>query len=223
MEKIKVIIADDHELFVEGLGMILMSDKFQPEVDIVGTAFDGSALLTLLSNVKASLLILDLNMPEIDGLTLIPKIRKNWPQLKILVVSNYDDLNYIRQAFKDGADGYILKSSGIKTFYKGIVEVMNGRVFMSDGIRLSPPRSLEEKKQYLLSMFKDNFDLKRQLTNREMEILILITQANSNKTIASQLFISPETVSVHRKNIMKKLGVKSTAGLIKFAIDHNLT
>ncbi|MDX1684035.1 MAG: response regulator transcription factor [Saprospiraceae bacterium] len=225
MKVFDVVLADDHKLFVEGMKAILEGLNGQYRFNLVGIAHDGSSLQELLKTVSCQIVLLDLNLPDINGIELIPVIKDNYPKTLIIVISGYGEPKLVRKAFKNGIDGYLLKNSSLKELQKGFVEVISGRPYWGEGLRLSPIKtngSRDKNRNKSRGLFEDKFTIKQQLTRRESEILSLISQAQSNKDIASELFISPETVSVHRKNIMRKLGVNSTASLIKFALDHNL-
>lgn len=185
----------------------------------MGEAHDGDVLWQLLQMTAADLLILDLNMPERNGLEIL-EIAGKLPHVpQILVLSMYDDVKIVRAAFRAGADGYILKRATILELYRAIEEVMAGEHFEGTGITmLEPdiPAHFEEDE------FRDTFVQRYQLTKREVEILKFIAQAKSNKEIAKTLYISDQTVSVHRKNIMRKMSVNNTAALIKLVYDNQL-
>lgn len=225
MKKFDVVIVDDHKLFVEGMKAVMQGLNGQYKFRLAGIAHDGSSFLEMLKTVRCELVFLDLNLPDVSGIDLIPKIKEEHPDIIIIVISGYGEPKLVRNAFKSGIDGYLLKSSSLKELHKAIIEVVNGRSYWGEGLSLSPPKDAQQrggKKGKEDAGFEDKFSIQQQLTRRESEILSLISQAQSNKDIAGELFISPETVSVHRKNIMRKLGVNSTASLIKFALDHNL-
>ncbi len=223
MESIKVLIADDHRLFIAGLKSIL-SDNEEQKCEIVGIAHNGDQVIQMLKETETDLLILDLNMPEKDGLDVIDVIRSQNKELRILALTVYDESKIVKSAFKSGVDGYILKNVGMDELWKAISEVMEGRTFLGKGVRLNT--TLEEIKRKIEDQSRfpseDKFIKKYNLTKRELEILKLITHALSNKEIGKVLYISDQTVSVHRKNIMRKLGVSNTAGLIKLAYDNSL-
>ena len=223
MESIKVLIADDHQLFIAGLKAILADNEDQ-KCEIVGIAHNGDQVIQMLKETPTDLLILDLNMPEKDGLDVINVIRAQNKELRILALTVYDESKIVKSAFKSGVDGYILKNVGMDELWKAISEVMEGRTFLGKGVRLNT--TLEEIKRKIEDQSRfpseDKFIKKYNLTKRELEILKLITHALSNKEIGKVLYISDQTVSVHRKNIMRKLGVSNTAGLIKLAYDNSL-
>jgi len=231
MEIVRIVIADDHQLFIAGLKTILTREAEeeststeQATFEIVGIANDGERVIELLKEVPADLLMLDLNMPQRDGLDVISTIRGQYPELRILALTMYDDSKIVKSAFKSGVDGYVLKSSGMDELNEAISEVMEGRTFLGKGVRLnnSVEQARSKNKNENQFPFEDRFIKKYNLTKREIEILKLITLALSNKEIAKELFISDQTVSVHRKNIMRKLSVSNTAGLLKIAYDNSL-
>ena len=223
MQTIKTIIADDHKIFLEGLKTVLRRYPRDMEFEIVGEASNGAELIRLLKYQPADLLIFDLNMPEKDGLEVLQFIRNFRIGILKLALTMYESPKIVRAAFKAGVDGYVLKDKGIENLFAAIREVAAGNTFVSDGISLGNglPKNMISGRQpkYLVN---DRFVKKHSLTKRELEILQLITQALSNKEIAKTLFISDQTVSVHRKNIMRKLGVTNTAGLVKIAYDNSL-
>src|SRR5690606_34890524 len=167
---------------------------------------------------------LDLNLPEGDGLEVLPKIRSKFPELKIIALTMFDDPKIVKSSFKAGIDGYILKGNSIEEIFEGVDEVMSGNTFMGKGVVLNvlpgEMKNIGRKKEK--SAFRDKFLQRYNLTTREIEVLQLISQAFSNKEIAQALFISDQTVSVHRKNIMRKLGVSNTAALLKVAFENDL-
>ena len=219
-QPVSVVIADDHQLFIAGLRTIL-KDINGYEMELLDIANTGEELIKILKHKEPDLLILDLNMPERDGLDVLGSIRERYEELKILALTMYDESKIVKSAFKSGVDGYVLKSTGKEELLRAIGEVLEGKTYMGKGVSLN---SIIEgsRKSDSDFQFEDRFIKKYNLTKREIEILRLISQAMSNKEIAKELYISDQTVSVHRKNIMRKLGVSNTAGLIKIAYDHSL-
>lgn len=223
MQCIKTILADDQCIFVEGLkSVMLRSRNFRFEV--LGEAYNGKDLIRLVRRRNADLLILDLNLPEKDGIEVITQLRKDRIPLKLLVLSRYDEPRIVKSAFKAGVDGYILKDKGLDEFFLAVGEVMAGNTFLGEGVTFQEYANCHAANNRLHHRFtvEDGFVKKHNLTKREIEILRLITDAMSNKEIAKELFISDQTVSVHRKNIMRKLGVSNTAALIKTAYENCL-
>ena len=214
---IRTIIADDHQIFVEGLKAVF---KFQ-DIEIVGIAYNGTDLVNQLCSWKPELLILDLNLPGKNGIEVLRYIGQQNVTVKVLVLSMYDDPKIVKTAFNNGALGYVLKDQNIMELNVAIRNVMGGNKYVGKGVKVNGSTN-GQKILKQTSFFKDDFTRRQYLTKRELEILNLITQAMSNKEIAKELFISDQTVSVHRKNIMRKLGVSNTAGLLKIAYEHSL-
>ncbi len=221
MKIVKTYIADDHHLFVAGLKTVLKESK-KFEFDVVGTAHNGNQLMNMLKNADADLLLLDLNMPEKDGLDALGTIRDQFGNMKIIALTNYDEVKLVKAAFKAGVDGYVLKNVGISELIHAIDEVLDGRTYVGQGVNLNNGVNINKNISAKMEVYIDKFVKKYNLTKRELEILRLIAQALSNKEIAKELYISDQTVSVHRKNIMRKLGVSNTASLIKLSYDNSL-
>ena len=220
MKAIRVVIADDHQLFIEGIKTILTRATDPFRFEIIGEAHSGKELLNLLKQDEPELLLLDLNMPEGDGLNMLTIIKKKYKNIRVLALTMYDEVKLVRTAFNEDVDGYILKSTGKLELIDAIAEIMDGGRFFGEGVRIHiAPDEFVDK---IPGQFDDKFVQKYNLTKREIEILKLITQAMSNKEIAKELYISDQTVSVHRKNIMRKLNVSNTAALIKLAYDNSL-
>jgi len=221
MSAINSVIVDVQSIFRAGLQAFFEATD-AIEVNVMGQEDSAEGLLLFLhKNLDTELVILDLNLPETDGLDLIPLIRKQFKSVRILVMTSYGDYKFVGQALKNGADGYILKSNEPKDLIEGIIEVMEGKTYIAPGLHITPPngRRLTSGKK---STYEDRFVIKQKLTKREHEVLELITEALNNKEIAKELYISDQTVGVHRKNIMRKLGVKNTINLIKFALENQL-
>ncbi|MDX1939299.1 MAG: response regulator transcription factor [Saprospiraceae bacterium] len=223
MQIIRTILADDQRIFLEGMKTVLSrSEKYC--FDIVGVAHDGEELLHMIRRKPIELLILDLNLADKDGLEVMSSIARERIPVQILVFTVYDEPKIIKSALKNGANGYILKDRGIEELFFAIEEVLNNQTYLGEGVQLAENnhhRTVPGKQQTDFHL-EDRFVKKYHLTKREMEILRLITHALSNKEIAKELYISDQTVSVHRKNIMRKLGVSNTAGLIKAAYEFSL-
>lgn len=218
-QKIKVIIAEDHPIFLEGLKSVLSNNSYR-ECEIVATANNGDDLLEVMRINETDLVLLDMNMPGKDGLEVLEYMAKRKWKIPMIAVTMYNDPKIIRTAFKGGIDGYVLKQNAVEELYEGIEEVLIGNTYMGKGVFLHNIGRSE--KTVAGQKFEDRFIKKNNLTPRELEILRHLSQAMSNKEIAEKLFISDQTVSVHRKNIMRKLSVSNTAGLIKTAYDNHL-
>ncbi len=220
---IKTVIADNQKMFVEGVSAYL-NIKIQSTVKIVDTASSAAELMHILEENDVDAVFMELNLPDMDGLKLIPELKDRFPNLRVSVLTSYGDYRFVKEAFQGGADGYLLKSNPIEEIVDCLNEIMDGNTFLSDGLRITPAsnRNGSAKTDRLKSQYEDKFLIKQKLTRREQEVLELITQAKNNKEIANELFISDQTVGVHRKNIMRKLGVRNTVNLIKFALEHDI-
>lgn len=220
MTILNVMIADDQPLFVEGLRSVLTASAgMHKPFKVAGVARTGQQLLELMRIIPVDLLVIDLSLPDTDSLKTLAGLKKMYPQSRILVYTSFDDARLVKATFKSGADGYMLKSSGREELYRAIDEVMRGQTYVGRGVVLADQRPGASSPGALL---EGRFARRFGLTRREMEIMQYIGQALNNKDIACKLFISDQTVSVHRKNIMRKLGVNNTASLIKIAFENNL-
>jgi DNA-binding NarL/FixJ family response regulator len=220
MPRIKILVADDHNLYVEGLTSILLSQRSVP-INILRGVSNGNEVIEYLqeeSYPNPDLILLDLNMPVRDGLSVLPEIKLNYPNIRVIALTMYDDAKFIKEVFNQGGDGYLLKTCGLDELLQAIREVSEGGSYIGNGLKVFPKKSNESTH----ASYDDTFIQKYNLTKREIEIILLISQAKSNKEIGEELFISDQTVGVHRKNMMRKLNVSSTAGLIKFAMDNFL-
>ena len=220
IKSFNVLIADDQPLFVEGVQSVLShpsNSKFAYQVR--GVAKTGAQVSEFLRQNPMDLLVMDLSLSEPDGLAILPGVKKGFSNTRVLVMTLQDDPRLVKAAFRAGADGYMLKSGTKDEFFHAIEEVMDGNTFVGRGVALASFQNGHSEKG--VSPEK-TFVRKYGLTRREIEIMRYIGQALNNKDIAEKLYISDQTVSVHRKNIMRKLHVNTTASLIKIAFEHNL-
>ena len=211
--QLNVIIADDHQLFVESLKLLLQQVSELYDCRIAAVAYNGDELIEILQQQQPQLLILDINLPSKTGLEVLSIAKKLLKNTRILALTMYDDAKIIKSAFDLGVDGYLLKNCGRAEFAAAIETVMRGEVYVGKGVSFG--NNVNNNTD-----FDDVFQKKFSLTKREIEILKLITLAQSNGSIAKELFISEQTAAVHRKNIMRKMGVNSTAALIRVAYDN---
>lgn len=208
METYRIIVADDHALFRQGLKGILQGVA---DLEVVGEAGDGLELINLLKLKKWSphLVILDISMPNLRGIEAIPEIKAVCPGVRLLIVTMHKDKEYLYQALAAGADGYFLKKDADKELFAAIDKIRKGKTYVSPHLS----EELADDWGQLRGGFGGPI-----LTNREREVLKLIAEGKSNKEIAGVLFISVHTVARHRANIMRKLNLKKTADLVKYAI-----
>lgn len=213
---IRLVIADDHQLMLDGLRAMLSESE---KVEIVGTAKNGKELLELLDNTPADVIMLDINMPQMDGIQATSQIKEKFPETKILIVSTHDDTRLVKEIYKLGAKGYVLKTAGQQTLIDAVHAIAKGKTYFSPEIQNKLTEAFLEGQQ------KENPNeamLPISLTRREKEILKLIAMEYTGKEIASELHISINTVETHRKNLLRKLKAKNTAGLVKYAMKHDL-
>ncbi|MBK6362369.1 MAG: response regulator transcription factor [Saprospiraceae bacterium] len=220
---LKAVIADHQAMFTEGLQAILHNMK-SPPIKIVGVANHPDEL-TRLTPFYFDILILDIGIFSNLGLDTIQEIKKAKPNVKIVVLTTYSDPSMVRDSFLKGVDGYLLKTGQIIELFECIEDVFQNKTFLGEGVRLSPEKKTVKKNTDPVSAYKvyeDRFLLKQKLSRRESEVLRHIVNAKSTKEIAEELYISNQTVSAHRKSIMRKLGANTTANLIKFALENQL-
>ena len=221
---VKIIIVDNHQIFIEGLKVVL-SRCPDMRFDLVSELATGNSLLKTIDKAAVDLVLLDMNLQDMDGLEVLNNLKERKSDVKVITMSMYDEPKIVKSAFKAGTYGYVLKSSSNNELYDAIKTVLKGDTFMSIGLTLTNTSGIHSQFLHngkLSASFEDRFIKKFKLTKREIEVLKLVGQAMTNKEIARELYISDQTVSVHRKNIMKKLDVNNTASLIKFAFEHNL-
>ena len=220
MKSLNVLIADGHPIFIEGLRNVLTIPTGKFQFQLKGTVQNESGISEMLHVYPTELLLMDMNLSDGEGLKQLPSLKKSNPQLHILVFSLSDDARLVKAAFRAGADAVLLKSASRDELLRAIDDVMAGKTFFGKGITLTDRPLANGGSDSPLP--ESRFARKFGLTRREMEVMVHIGQVLSNKDIAEKLFISDQTVSVHRKNIMRKLGVNNTASLIKIAFENNL-
>ena len=205
-------MADDHQLLLQGISSVL---KEVEDLSVVATAANGFEVLEAVPRYQPHLVVLDLNMPHYDGLKCLQELKKNYPSIKVLILSNYSQPELLDEVKRLGADGYLNKNSASAELKGAVLEVLSGKKYYP---AVDEARPLAED-----SFFFDDFLKKYQLTRREVEIIRFISHGLSTKEIADKLFLSEFTISTHRKNILRKLDTKNIAGLVHFARQHQLT
>lgn len=202
---VKVLIVDDHPMVADGIQSILES---YDDITVVGSCNAARDAIDQLEALNPDVILMDLNMPDMGGLTATEIILEQRPGTRILVLSMHDSPEYISSALSHGAQGYVLKDVPTDEIKQAIDVVMSGERYLCTGAR----GSLEPK---------DN-STREALTGREQTILLQLAQGKSNKQVAQALDISVRTVETHRKNIKRKLGISSTAGLTRYALEHGV-
>jgi two-component system, NarL family, response regulator NreC len=205
---IKIIIADDHNLFREGLKMLLRKDK---EFEVVAEAESGKELLEILAHQETDIVLMDISMPEMSGLETMKLAKKQFPKLRFIMITMHAEGQYVVQAVKNGAYGYLLKNSDEEELKFALKSVALGKKYFNQEISTLMANSLSEH---------DMGNSK--LSQRELEILGLVAQGKITKEIADKLCVSTRTIETHRNNMMKKLNVQNTAELIKKATEMKL-
>lgn len=207
---IKVLIADDHKMIRDGLKSMI---KHFDNIECIGEAESGKLVLDFFeSNNQVDVLLLDINMPEMDGIECASLVSKNYKHIHILALSMNVDHHSISKILKAGASGYILKDSGEEELFEAINKVHQGESFFSPKVTEIMMSSMLSKKNVANSQGID-----QKLSEREIEIIRLIADGLTNIEIGEQLFISPRTVDSHRRNLLQKTGAKNSAGLVKYA------
>jgi two-component system response regulator NreC len=209
MNEIKLIIADDHELFRNGLAELLRKHE---DIQVVKSVGDGLAFMELVNTqFEADIVLLDITMPNMDGFQVLKELKASDSDIKPIVISMHNDGNYIAKCAKMGAYGYLLKNTDEAELILAIRSVNSGKKYFS--------AEISEKMINFMSTQSISEDI---LSNKETEVLGLISKGLTTKEIAAKLFVSSRTIETHRANILKKLEVKNTAELIKKATKMNL-
>lgn len=206
MSKIKVLVVDDHPMVLEGMRSMLLQISF---VEITGTAPNAYEAIEKIKENSPDIVITDINMPEVSGIELTVKIRKEFPAVRVVAMSTFKERSYISQMIQSGASGYLVKSASREEIEEAILSVFEGKLYMSLDINLSAADKVELNAMPVLS-------------SREKEVLQLIADGFTNPQIAAKLFISLHTVDSHRKNLLTKFAVNNTASLIKLAAKYNM-
>ena len=218
LRHLDILVADHHPIFVEGLRSMLSNtgdERFS--YHIKGVANNGLQLAEYLGASLPDLFLLDPNLPDAEFLKIISSLKQSSTKTRILILNGSGDPAHIQASFRAGADGYMLKSGSQDELLLAVGELAEGRTFVGRGLM-----SMDLPNSYSALAPDLRFAKKSGLTRRELEILKLIGQALTNKEISERIFISDQTASVHRKNIMRKLGVNSTGALIKMAFENHL-
>lgn len=205
LRAIRVLLADDHPLVLEGVKSFI--ETFD-HIEVVGTATNGNQALEKFDSTRPDVVVMDLNMPELNGLTATEIMLERNPEAKVLILSMHNSLEYVTTAVRHGAQGYILKDVPTEEIVTAIETIYAGKKYFC------------ESTEQLLQPGKA--DSREPLTSREQTILLQLASGKSNKEVARDLEISPRTVETHRQNIKRKLGISSAAGLTRYAIEHGV-
>lgn len=204
---IKVYIVDDHAVVIEGIYSLLQK---QSSIEVVGYASNGANCLNYFTQHTADVILMDISLPDINGVDLCKLVKKNYPGIMVLALSTFNQGTYVRKMMESGASGYLLKNAGKQEIVEAIEIVTKGKTYFSIDAQEALKSDTQQKNAI------------PPLTKREKEILVHIVDGLTNMQISEKLFISIDTVDTHRKNLHNKLNVKNTAMLVRFAIENNL-
>jgi len=212
---IRVMIADDHNMFVDGVELIL--DGIE-NIQVVSKCYTGTEVFEKLAHIPADVILLDINLPGMNGLEVCQKLSKDYPAVKVLALSMHNEESFVTEILKYGAQGYILKNTGKKELINAIETVFEGQSYFSEEVTETIMKSLVHQK----SGNKKSSILSPKISRREKEVLELIVKEHTTQEIADTLFISLKTVESHRRSLLTKMGVRNTAGLVRVAIENQL-
>jgi DNA-binding NarL/FixJ family response regulator len=210
MEKttIRIMLADDHKVLLDGLVMMLEEID---NIHVVATAANGQEVLSQMESCKVDVLLMDIQMPVLDGYETAKIISTKFPEVKVLILSMHSERVYIERMYSAGISGYLLKSAGKEEIIEAIERVFDGQSYFSPDVAAAMLKNNSSDKTSITSS---------ELTRREREILGHIASGLTNPEIAEKLYLSVDTIKTHRKNMMRKLDVNNTAGLVKYAMHH---
>lgn len=211
--KIRVFIVDDHKIVLEGLKLLLDN---QPDIEVVDEALNGNEALKKIPQLKPDVILMDINMPEINGIETCKKVLEILPESKIIAISMHREVSLIKLMISSGAKGYVLKNAGQDEVIDAIKTVYNDKTYLDDEVsEIFFNNVANNTKQKITDAFP-------KLSRREKEILKLIMDEYTTQEIADKLFISFGTVETHRRNMLIKTGTRNTVGLVKLALEYNL-
>jgi len=199
---IRLAIAEDHQSLIDGIQLFL---EYKEDIIIVGTANDGEALMEIVAKKDPTIVLTDIRMPKMDGITVAKIIKKDYPEIKVIAFTMFEQNDAVSQMLQAGAKGYILKNSSLDVLHKAIQEVALGNTFFDSNLNIKE------------TLNKNN--TKSLLTKRQREILKLIAQGKTSREIADDLFIGIHTVDTHRKNMIRILGLHGKGELLRYALE----
>jgi DNA-binding NarL/FixJ family response regulator len=208
---INLLIADDHQLLIDGIKTALSDVEF---IQVAGEVHNGNEVLNVLSASEIDVILMDINMPEMDGLDCTKLVKKSFPVVKVIALSQFDEARFVKRMVKNGASGYLLKDASKQELVQAIQTVYDGKTYFSESLSFNLI-NFGSKRISKTTLFPN-------LSEREIEILNFICKEYSSQEIADELYISFHTVETHRANLMVKAGVKNTAGLVRWALENEL-
>ncbi|MBX7224527.1 MAG: response regulator transcription factor [Chitinophagales bacterium] len=217
MNNTKILVVDDHPIFINGLIALL---KGVEGYEVVDTANNGQAALDKIPTAQPDIILLDINMPILNGVDTMKILKDKFPGIKVIMLTMYNELRLIKELLEIGARGYILKNISREDLLKALDTVISGKPYLDPNVQEKMIQAMagsdEEKDD------AEDAKLVENITTRELEILQLIALGLTSQEISNRLYISKNTVETHRKNLLSKLNVKNTAALLKYAYKHNL-
>lgn len=210
MRKTRVLVVDDHTIVRDGISSLL---ELAGDVEVVGEAANGREGLEKAAKLHPDVMLMDISMPIMSGLEAIPRIRKEFPEIKILVLTQYDDKEHVFPAIQAGANGFISKTAASSELTSGVRAVAAGESYLSPAIA-----KLFVEDYQRVAPIEDKEDPYMKLTDREREMLKLVVEGYKTRQIAEMLAITPKTVEAHKTSLMKKLGIHSNLELVKYAL-----
>ena len=208
---IKILLVDDHKIFTEGVASLLLHE---PDVEVVGECQKAEQVKDFLKRISIDVILLDINLGGESGLDVCKFVVENYPSIKILAMSMYNDESFITRMMKNGASGYILKNTSADELLKAIKTVYQGKLYQSAEVLEVILRGLSRQKQQERSLYQIRF------TRREKEVLDLIAKGKTTREIANHLFVSEKTIETHRSNLFSKFDVKNVTSLLKIAAEY---
>ncbi len=211
---VRIILADDHKIMREGLRALLAKQK---EIEVIAEADSGRGVIELCSQLHPDVVVIDISMPDLNGIDAARQITREAPDIKVIALSMHSDKKYVKEMLAAGASGYLLKDAAFEELGMAIATVLKNKTY------LSPQITDTVVKDYVNENVPQNSIASTALSAREREVLQLIAEGKSTRDIAAKLYVSVKTVETHRKQIMDKLGLNSIAELTKYAIREGLT
>ncbi len=214
---LRILLADDHAILRAGLRLLIDS---QPDLKVIGEASDGRETIAKARDLRPDMVLLDLNMPELDGLKAIPLLKQAVPDLKIMILTMHDDINYLEEALRAGASGYVLKQAVDVELLMAIRAVTRGETYVHSAMT---QKLLQKEAPQLAPVMSDQeTDPWKLLSERELSVLTLVARGYTNAQIAQELFLSVKTVETYRARGMEKLRLQTRAQLVKSALERGL-
>lgn len=211
---IKVLIVDDHQMVIEGFKLLLQNSE---HITVVGHTLNAEKAFEAISKLQPQVVLLDINMPGMNGIDACKKMTKLYPQIKVIAITMHKEGSLIKMMLGNGAKGYVLKNAGKEELVEAIQTVYNGKMYLDEASNEIVLSAIGNKKSQSAT-----YSLFPKLSRREKEVLHLILEEHTTQEIADKLFISFGTVETHRRNMLIKTGTRNTAGLVKTAMEYEL-